>query len=113
MARVYERWGPLVLPRELDDIRFENTPQYDIYEDKIQNKHSFPHLAEELEPMPEKVHHYKGADIHLPRGNKMARGHAVAQSHDVSGYIIDRAHKIQLLTLECIKLSLLEARLEN
>ena len=33
MARVHERLGSWVLPRELDDIGLENTPQYDPYED--------------------------------------------------------------------------------
>ena len=47
MARVYERLGPRVLPRELEDTGLENTPQYDPHEDETQNE-TFPQLAEEL-----------------------------------------------------------------
>ena len=36
--------------------------------------------------------HYKGAEILLPRGDKIARGHIVAQSHDVSRNDLGRAH---------------------
>ena len=38
MTRVYEWLGSQVLPRELDDIRLENTSWYDPYEDKTQNE---------------------------------------------------------------------------
>ena len=38
MARVYERLGSQVLPRELQDIGLKSTSQYDPYKDKIQNK---------------------------------------------------------------------------
>ena len=48
MARVYERLGFLVLPRELEDLGLENTPQYNPYEDETQNRQSFPQTAEEL-----------------------------------------------------------------
>ena len=41
MARVYERLGSWVLPRELNNIGLENTPQYDLYEDETQNKQPF------------------------------------------------------------------------
>ena len=57
MARVCERLGSQVLPRDLEDIGLENTPQYDPYEDEMQNEH-FPQLAEELEPMPEAEDQY-------------------------------------------------------
>ena len=48
MARVYERLGSQVLPRELEDIGLEHTPQYDPYEDEMQNEQTFPQLAGEL-----------------------------------------------------------------
>ena len=69
MARVYDRLGSSVLPRELEDLGLENTPQYDPYEDETQNKQSFP-----------QIDHYIVADILLLRGFKMARGHVVAKS---------------------------------
>ena len=53
MARVYEKLRSLVLPKDLEDIGLENTPQYDLYEDEKQNEQTFPQLEEELEPMPE------------------------------------------------------------
>ena len=37
--------------------------------------------------MPEVGNHYIGAEILLPRGDKMARGHVVACSHDASGNV--------------------------
>ena len=42
MARVSERLGYWVLPRELEDIVLEYTTQYDPYEDEIQNEQTFP-----------------------------------------------------------------------
>ena len=42
MVRVHEKSGPQVLPRELEDIGLEITPQNDPYEDKTQNEQSFP-----------------------------------------------------------------------
>ena len=75
MARVYEKLLSSVLPRELEDIRLENTPQYNPYQDETQNDQTFPQLAEELESMPEVGDHYIGAEILLPQGNKMARSH--------------------------------------
>ena len=38
MARVYEKLGSQVLPRELKDMRLENIPQYNLYEDETQNE---------------------------------------------------------------------------
>ena len=38
MARVYERLGSHVLPRELKDLGLENTLQYNPYEDETQNQ---------------------------------------------------------------------------
>ena len=67
MSRVYERLGSHVLPRELEDLGLEDTPQYDPYEDETQNEQTFPQLMEELEPMPEVGDHYIGGKILLPR----------------------------------------------
>ena len=68
-------------------------------------------LADELKPMPEAGDYYIRADILLPRGDEMARGHVVVQSHDANGNIMGRAHANPISILECIKLSLLGARL--
>ena len=74
MARVHQRLGSCILPRHLEDLQLEDTPQYDLYEDETQNEQSFPQLAEELEPMPKMGDHYIGFEILLPRGDQMARG---------------------------------------
>ena len=97
MAGVYEKLESWVLPIELEDKGLENTLQCDPYEDETQNKQRFPQLAEELEPMPEKRDHYIGAEILLLKGDEMARGHVVAQSHNANENIIDRAHKNPIL----------------
>ena len=65
MARVYEKLGLQVLPREFDDIGLENTPHNDLYEDETQNKQTFPQLEEELEPTPDVGDHYLRAETLL------------------------------------------------
>ena len=50
--------GFWVLPRKLDDMELESTPQYDPYEDETQNDQTLSQLAEELEPMPQVGDHY-------------------------------------------------------
>ena len=52
----------------------------------------FSQLAEELEPMPEVGNQYIGAEIMLPRKDKMARGHVVVHSCNTSGNVMGRAH---------------------
>ena len=42
MAIVCERLGFQVLPRDLEDIGLNNTPQYDLYDDEMQNDQTFP-----------------------------------------------------------------------
>ena len=76
----------------MEDIGLKNTPQYDPYEDETQNEQMFPQLAEELKPMPEVGDHYIGAEMLLPRVNEMDWGYEVAQSHDVNGNMMGRAH---------------------
>ena len=78
MVRVCQNLGSQVIPRELEDIGLENTPQFNPYEDETQKKETFLHLADELEPMPEVGDHYIGAEILLPGGDEMVRGHGVA-----------------------------------
>ena len=92
MARVHERLGSCVLPRNLEDLGLEDTPQYDPYEDETQNDQSFPQLAEELEPIPEVGDHCIGAEILLPRGDQMAKGHVVARSRYAKGKVMGKSH---------------------
>ena len=97
MPRVHERLWSWVLPRELENVGLENNPQYDLYEDETQNKHTFLQLAKELEPMPKVGDHYVAAAILLPRGDEMARDHAVACSHDSSGNVMGRANTYPII----------------
>ena len=97
MASVHEKLGSGVLPRELGDMRLENIPWYDPYEDEMQNKQTFHQLAEELEPMPEVVDHYIEAEILLSRGDEMARGHVLEWSNNANGNIMERAQTFPIL----------------
>ena len=81
----------------MEDIGLENTPLYDPCEDETQNDQTFPQLAEELEPMPLVGDHYIGAEIVLPRGDEMARGHLVVWSCNAKGNIMSRAHTNPIL----------------
>ena len=45
MTSVYEKLGSQVLPRDLKDIGLEYTPQYDPYENEVQNEQTLPQLA--------------------------------------------------------------------
>ena len=84
--------GILCPTKRVGAHRAREFPQYDPYEDETQNKKTFPQLAEELEPTPEVSDHYIGAEILLPRGDDVARGHVMAQSCNTSGDIMGRAH---------------------
>ena len=50
MARAHEKLVSWVLPRELEDIGLENTPQYNLHGNEIQNDQSFPHSRKNLSP---------------------------------------------------------------
>ena len=45
--------GSQDIPRELEDIGLEITPQYGPYDDEAQNEQIFFQRKDELEPMPE------------------------------------------------------------
>ena len=82
-----------VLPRHFEDRGLENTQTYDPYENEMQNEQTFSQLAQEIEPMPEMGDNYIGAEIMLPRGVKMARGHEVVWSCNANGKVMDKAHE--------------------
>ena len=75
----------------------EITPQYDAYENETPNKNTFCQLTEELDSITEVGNHYIGAEILLPRGNKMARSHVVACSWYARGSMMGRAHTNSIL----------------
>ena len=104
MARVYEKLASWLLPRELEDIGLENTPQYDLYEDKTQIEQMFPQLIKELEPMQKVGDYYIVARILLPRWDEMVRGHVGAWSHDASGNVMEKPIQILYSIPEWIKL---------
>ena len=97
MSKVCERLGSCIIPRELEDLGLEDTPQYDPYEDEAQNEQTFPQLAEELEPMPGVGDHFIGAEMLLPGGDRMARGHVVARSRDTDRNVMSRSHTNPIL----------------
>ena len=47
--------------------------------------------------MPEVGDHYIGSQILLPSGDKMARGHVVAWSHNANGNVMGKAHTNPIL----------------
>ena len=55
--------------------------------------------------MPEVAETYIGAHTLLPRGDKMARDHVVAQSSDTNGNIRVESMQILFWILRCISLS--------
>ena len=97
IARVYEKLGFQVLHSELENIGLENTPQYGLHEDETQNEQTFLQLVEELEPMPEVGDLYIGAEIMLPRGYEMARGHVNAWNRNTRGNVIRWTHTNPIL----------------
>ena len=96
MARVLCRLGLHVLPRDLEDLGLEDTQQYDPFEDETQNEETFPQLVQELEPMPEVGDLYLGAEILLPRGDQLARGHVMARNRDTTN-VMGRSHTNPIL----------------
>ena len=99
MARVCEKLGSQVLPRVLEDIGLENTQQYDPYEDETQNDHTSPQVAQELEPMPKVGDHYIEAEILLPSGDEVVRGHDVAWSCNANENVMQRANTNAILDI--------------
>ena len=45
MARVHEKLGSLIIPRELEDLALQNTSDNDLYKDKVFHKQFFPLLT--------------------------------------------------------------------
>ena len=63
--------------------------------------------------MPEVGDHNIGAEMLLPRGGQMARGHEVARSQDANGNVMVDSIQIQYWIQECIKLSLFWVKFQN
>ena len=66
MARVHEKLGSWVLPKEMEDIGLKNIHST-IHMRETQNEHSFPQLKEVLEHTPEVAEQSVGVEIMLPR----------------------------------------------
>ena len=68
---------------------------------------------EELELMPEVSDYYIGAEILLPRGDQMARGHVVTRKIDAKGNVMGRSHTTRSWIQGYIKLSSPGAKLQH
>ena len=53
MESLHQRLGPQAMMDDLADLDAEGTPQYDQYEDKLQDNEIFPSLDEETKVAPE------------------------------------------------------------
>ena len=72
------------------------------------NDQTFPQQAQELEPMKEVEDHYIRAEILLPGGNEMARGHVVSQSCDANGNMMGRAHMNPILVTKTYQVEFIQ-----
>ena len=84
MESLYQRLGPHFEVGDLVELGVEGMPEYDPYENKLQNAKTFPVLNEEPEVTPKLGEQYVNAEILLLRGDKMARGQVVCQRHDAN-----------------------------
>ena len=73
--------------------------QYDPYEDKSQNGETFPILDEEPEVTLEWADQDLNAEILLPTGDKMIRGHVLHQKHDANSNPIGRSKQNPILDM--------------
>ena len=87
----------------MDDIGLKNTPQYDSYEDEIQNKQSFSYLKEDLEQTLEVSDQSIRVEILLQRGDQMATGNVVVWSNDANQDVLVEPMQIQFWILDCIR----------
>ena len=92
MVGMYERLGSWVLPRDLEDVRLDNTTLYNLYEDETPNGDTFLHLYKEIDPTPKVADQYLDAEILLWRRDQMTRGHVVAQKRETKGNVMGWAH---------------------
>ena len=74
MKFLHQRLGTCTVVRDLVELTVEDTPQYNSYEDELQNAKTFPMLGEKSEVTSEWGYQYVNANLLLLRGNKMARG---------------------------------------
>ena len=84
--------------RDIVELGVDDTPQYDPYEEGLQNDETFPMLSEEPEVIPEWWNQDVNAEVLLPRGDRIARGKVVHQKQDAYGNPFDRSS--QNLTLD-------------
>ena len=92
MESIHQRLGPQAEMGNLVELGVEDTPQYDQYDDKLQNAETFPMLDKEPEVTPEWGNQYVNAEILPPRGDKMARGHMVCQKFNANGNPVSRSN---------------------
>ena len=73
MELLLQGLGHHAMVRDLIEFGAEDTPQYDSYEDELQNATTFLILDKEPEETPEWGNQYANAEILLPSRNRMAR----------------------------------------
>ena len=73
MESLHQKLGPHAGLRDLVELGVQETPQYDPYEDELQDAKTFPIFDEEPDVTPEWGGQYVNAEKLLPRGDKMAR----------------------------------------
>ena len=69
MESLHQVLGSCMRLSDLVDLDVEETPQYDPYEDELQNAETFPMLDEEPEVTPEWGEQYVNAEILFQRGD--------------------------------------------
>ena len=87
---LHQRLGPHAMARDLVELSVEDTPYYDLYEDKSQIDKVFPMLDVEPKVTPEWGEQYVKAEILFLRGNIIARGQVLHQKQDAQGNPISK-----------------------
>ena len=97
MAYLQQKLGPHAEVKDLVELGVEGTPQYNPYEEELQNAEIFPMLDKGPEVTPECGDQYVNAAILFPRGYKLARGSVVCWKHDADENPIGRSSQILIL----------------
>ena len=81
----------------MEEVGLENTPQYEPYEDETEQTDFSSASRRARSHTPKVGEHYIRAEILLPRGDQMARGHVAATSLEANGNVMDRYRTILIL----------------
>ena len=92
MESLCQRLGPHAQVRGLADLDVEDTPQYNSFENKLQNDETFPILDKEAEVNPEWADQNLNTEILLPRGDNWPEAEWY-QKHDADGNSIGKSNQ--------------------